>query len=99
MPPCSLALMLVYRAAEEHCDMAIKFLATENASIVALSAITEGIAWNQELPTALGYHYTAESIVANGVLVTGTRAVRYKEDICFITGHSPQTGEEICDLQ
>ena len=73
------------------------FAATENASIVALSAITGELQWESRVADpALGYHYTAGPIVANGVLVTGiTGCTRYKEDICFITGHSPQTGEEI----
>ena len=73
------------------------FAATENASIVALSAINGELQWESRVADpALGYHYTAGPIVANGVLVTGiTGCTRYKEDICFITGHSPETGEEI----
>ena len=72
------------------------FAATENASIVALDASTGVLVWETQVadPT-LGYHYTAGPIVASGMLVTGiTGCTRYKEDVCFITGHDPTTGEE-----
>lgn len=73
------------------------YAATENASIVALDASTGTLLWEQRVADpALGYHYTAGPIVANGVLVTGiTGCTRYKEDVCFITGHDPDTGAEL----
>ena len=73
------------------------FAATENASIVALNAENGKLRWETRVADpALGYHYTAGPIIANGVLVTGiTGCTRYKDDICFITGHSPESGEEI----
>lgn len=73
------------------------YAATENASIVALDASTGTLLWEQRVADpALGYHYTAGPIVANGVLVTGiTGCTRYKEDVCFITGHDPGTGAEL----
>ncbi len=72
------------------------FAATENASIVALDARTGNLVWEtQTADPTLGYYYTAGPIVANGTLVTGiTGCDRYKEDVCFITGHDPATGEE-----
>ena len=73
------------------------FAATENASIVALNAENGELRWETRVADpALGYHYTAGPIIADGVLVTGiTGCTRYKEDICFVTGHSPESGEEI----
>ena len=73
------------------------FAATENASIVALNAENGELRWETRVADpALGYHYTAGPIIANGVLVTGiTGCTRYKNDVCFITGHSPESGEEI----
>ena len=73
------------------------FAATENASIVALNAENVELRWEMRVADpALGYHYTAGPIIANSVLVTGiTGCTRYKEDICFFTGHSPESGEEI----
>ena len=72
------------------------YSATGNASIVAVDARTGRQVWETSVadPT-MGYTYTAGPIVANGTLVTGiTGCDRFKEDICFITGHDPMTGEE-----
>ena len=73
------------------------YAATENASIVGIDARTGRLAWESATADpALGYFYTAGPIVADGVLVTGiTGCGRYKEDVCFITGHDPSTGEEL----
>ena len=73
------------------------YSATENASIRALNARTGLLVWeSQTADPGLGYFYTAGPIVANGVLVTGiTGCERYKEDVCFYTGHDPLTGEEL----
>ena len=73
------------------------YSATENASIRALNARTGLLVWeSQTADPGLGYFYTAGPIVANGVLVTGiTGCQRYKEDVCFYTGHDPLTGEEL----
>ena len=73
------------------------YMATENASIVAIDARTGLLVWEtQTADPALGYYYTAGPIIANGVLVTGiTGCDRYKDDVCFITGHDPLSGEEL----
>ena len=73
------------------------FAATENASIRAIDARTGLLVWeSQTADPSLGYFYTAGPIVANGVLVTGiTGCERYKEDVCFYTGHDPLSGEEL----
>jgi len=73
------------------------FAATENASIVAIDANSGLLVWESSTADpALGYHYVAGPIVANGTLVTGiTGCERYKEDVCFITGHDPDSGEEL----
>ncbi len=72
------------------------YAATETASIRAIDARSGLLVWEAQVadPT-LGYFYTAGPIVANGTLVTGiTGCDRYKEDVCFITGHDPATGEQ-----
>ena len=72
------------------------YAATETASIRAIDARSGLLVWETQVadPT-LGYFYTAGPIVANGTLVTGiTGCERYKEDVCFITGHDPATGEQ-----
>ena len=43
-----------------------------------------------------GYFYTAGPIIADGVVITGIAGcIRYKDDVCFITGHDPESGEEL----
>ena len=72
------------------------YAATGSASIVAIDARTGRQVWEtQTADPGLGYTYTAGPIVANGTLVTGINGChRYKDDVCFITGHDPMTGEE-----
>jgi alcohol dehydrogenase (cytochrome c) len=44
----------------------------------------------------LGYRYTSGPIVAAGQIVAGmTGCERYKDDVCFISGHDPKTGREL----
>jgi alcohol dehydrogenase (cytochrome c) len=73
------------------------YSATGNASLVAIDARTGRQVWETRVADpALGYYYVAGPIVADGVLVTGiTGCDRYKDDVCFITGHDPGTGEEL----
>jgi alcohol dehydrogenase (cytochrome c) len=73
------------------------FSATNEAHIVALDARTGRLVWDTAVadPT-LGYQYTSGPIVVSGKVITGiTGCGRYKEDVCFITGHDASTGEEI----
>ena len=73
------------------------FAATSRATILALDARNGKLVWEtRTADPALGYRYSAGPIIANGKLVTGiTGCDRYKDDVCFITGHDPATGEEI----
>ena len=73
------------------------YAATENASIRAIDARSGLLVWETAVADpALGYHYVAGPILANGTLVTGINGCeRYKDDVCFITGHDPLTGEEL----
>ncbi|NQV69030.1 MAG: PQQ-binding-like beta-propeller repeat protein [Pseudohongiella sp.] len=73
------------------------YSATENASITAIDARTGLLVWETPVADpALGYYYVAGPIVANGTLVTGINGCeRYKDDVCFITGHDPLSGEEL----
>jgi len=73
------------------------YAATEYASIIALDARSGRPVWeSQTADPALGYFYTAGPIVASGVVITGiTGCDRYKDDVCFITGHDALSGEEL----
>ena len=73
------------------------FLATADAALVALDARTGEEVWRtMKADYAQGFRQNAGPVIADGVVVTGTNGCqRYKERTCFITGHDPDTGEEL----
>jgi alcohol dehydrogenase (cytochrome c) len=73
------------------------FINTPDAHIVALNARTGAVVWDHATADhALGYTYTSGPMVAKGKIVSGmTGCTRYKRDVCFITGHDPETGREL----
>ncbi len=73
------------------------YLNTTDAHIVALDASTGEVAWDHTVADrALGYRYTSGPIVAQGTIVAGmTGCQNYKNDVCFISGHDAETGEEL----
>ena len=73
------------------------FLATADAAIVALDARTGEVAWRTVKDDyTQGFRQNAGPVIADGVIVTGTNGCqRYKAQTCFITGHDPDTGEEL----
>ena len=73
------------------------FGTTNDAHIVALDARTGKLAWDVKVADEkLGYEYTSGPIVVRGKVIAGmTGCSRYKEDVCFISGHDAQTGKEL----
>ena len=73
------------------------FLATADAAIVALDARTGREVWRTvKADYTQGFRQNAGPVIADGVVVTGTNGCqRYKAQTCFITGHDPETGEEL----
>ncbi len=73
------------------------FLATADAALVALDTRTGEEAWRTtKADYTEGFRGNAGPVIAGGVVVTGTNGCqRYKERTCFITGHDPDTGEEL----
>ena len=73
------------------------FLATADAHLVALDARTGEEVWKTvKTDYTQGFRQNAGPVIANGVLITGTNGCdRYTEQTCFITGHDPDTGEEL----
>ncbi|MBI2150530.1 MAG: PQQ-binding-like beta-propeller repeat protein [Acidobacteria bacterium] len=73
------------------------FSATNDAHIVAIDARTGALVWDTRVAdSALGYEYTSGPIVVRGKVISGiTGCSRYKEDVCFITGHDATTGKEL----
>jgi alcohol dehydrogenase (cytochrome c) len=73
------------------------FGTTNDAHIIALDAGTGKLVWDTTVADSkLGYTYTAGPIVVRGKVIAGiTGCDRYKEDVCFITGHAADTGKEM----
>ena len=73
------------------------FVSTRDAHIVALNARTGAVAWDHMVADhALGYEYSSGPIIAKGHVVAGiTGCTRYKNDVCFISAHDPETGREL----
>jgi alcohol dehydrogenase (cytochrome c) len=102
-------LLWEYRRRYERADRAVEpmrsiaiygdkiFVNTADAHIVALNARTGTVVWDHQVAdNALGYEYTSGPIIAKGKVVAGmTGCTRYKEDVCFISAHDPETGREL----
>ncbi len=73
------------------------FGTTNDAHIIALDARSGKVAWDTPVADSkVGYGYTSGPIVVRGKVIAGmTGCSRYKEDVCFISGHDPATGKEL----
>lgn len=73
------------------------FLATYDAAIVALDATTGRQIWRTEKANFKdAYTHSAGPIIARGVVVSGINGCElYKKGSCFVTGHDPETGQEL----
>ena len=73
------------------------FLATYDTSILALDARTGEPVWQTtRADYRKGFRQTAGPAIANGVVVSGINGCeRFEDEGCFITGHDPDTGEEL----
>src|SRR5437867_9373526 len=73
------------------------FGTTNDAHIVAVDARTGKLVWDTKVADSkLGYEYTSGPIVVRGKVIAGiTGCGRYKEDVCFISGHDAATGKEL----
>ena len=73
------------------------YLATYDAALVALDAHTGTEVWRTvKADYKQGFMQLGGPVVADGVVVSGINGCeRYKEQTCFITGHDPDTGEEL----
>jgi alcohol dehydrogenase (cytochrome c) len=73
------------------------FGTTNDAHIIAVNARTGKLVWDTAVADSrLGYEYTAGPIVVRGKVIAGISGCsRYKEDVCFITGHDAATGKEL----
>ena len=73
------------------------YLNTTDAHIVALDARTGEVAWDHTVADrTLGYRYSSGPIVVEGRIVAGmTGCENYKNDVCFISAHDAETGEQV----
>ena len=73
------------------------FLSTYDAAIVALDTRTGEQVWRTvKADYTQGFTQTSAPVIANGVVVSGINGCeRFTDDGCFITGHDPETGEEL----
>ena len=73
------------------------YLNTTDARIVALDARTGEVAWDHTVADrTLGYRYSSGPIVVGGRIVAGmTGCQNYKNDVCFISAHDAETGDEV----
>ena len=73
------------------------FGTTNDAHIIALNARTGKLVWDTVVADSKqGYGYTSGPIVVRGKVIAGINGCsRYKEDVCFITGHDAATGKEL----
>lgn len=73
------------------------FATTSDAHLIAVDARTGKLVWDTRVADSkLGYGYTSGPIVVRGKVIAGMAGCsRYKEDVCFISGHDAQTGKEI----
>lgn len=73
------------------------FVATLDASLVALDARTGVVRWETQIEDpSLGYSNTSGPIVADGRVINGiTGCTRLNEQSCFITAHDARTGREL----
>ena len=62
-----------------------------------MDARTGKLVWDTAVADSkLGYEYTSGPIVVRGKVIAGiTGCTRYKDDVCFITGHDAATGKEL----
>jgi alcohol dehydrogenase (cytochrome c) len=73
------------------------FGTTGDAHIIAVDARTGKLVWDTKVADSrLGYGYTSGPIVVRGKVIAGmTGCTRYKDDVCFISGHDAATGKEL----
>ena len=73
------------------------FMATYDAAIVAVDARSGEELWRTaKADWSKGYTHTSGPIVGGGVVLSGINGCeRFNEEGCFITGHDPDTGNEL----
>ncbi len=73
------------------------FVAVYDAALIALDMRTGKLLWRTvKADYTKGFTHTAGPVIADGVVVSGINGCeRFKKEGCFITGHDPDTGQEL----
>ena len=73
------------------------FMTTADLAVIAIDARTGTLVWETtKADPADGFYHTAGPTIAGGVVVSGiTGCGQFTQAGCFITGHDPDTGEEL----
>ena len=73
------------------------FMTTADLSVVAIDARSGELVWEtKKADEADGFSHAAGPTIANGVVISGiTGCGRFTQAGCFVTGHDPETGEEL----
>src|SRR6266404_3305711 len=73
------------------------FGTTNDAHIIALDARSGKLTWDTAVADPKqGYQYTSGPIAVRGKVIAGMSGCsRYKNDVCFISGHDAATGKEV----
>ena len=71
-------------------------IATRDAYLVSLNAITGEVTWEQRVGDwTIGQHYSGGPQVLDGKIIAGMSGCYYINTGCWITAHNPDTGEEL----
>jgi alcohol dehydrogenase (cytochrome c) len=73
------------------------YVAAADARLIALDARTGAVRWDHQVADPkLGYSYSSGPIVVRRMIVAGINGcARYKDDVCFISAHDPESGKEL----
>ena len=73
------------------------FAGTSGAQLIALDARTGDVIWEHQVANnELGFQYTSGPIIVKGKVIAGiTGCEYYKDEVCFISAHNPDTGAEV----
>jgi alcohol dehydrogenase (cytochrome c) len=73
------------------------YVAVPDARLIALDARTGAVRWDHQVADPkLGYSYSSGPIVVRRMIVAGINGcARYKDDVCFISAHDPESGKEL----
>src|SRR5947199_4684847 len=74
------------------------FATTGDAHIIAVDARTGKLVWDTKVANSeLGYGYPSGPILARGKVIAGmSGGARYKNDVCFLSGHDAAAGRGAC---